>query len=143
MDRAALDVALKRGIDCSGWCPRGRLDESGVIPDRYPLRELEAGGFAERTLRNVEDSNGTLIIGFGELRGGSDYTRRCCIQEWRPCEIIDAAKISIQSAAELIADFVRAEKIVTLNVAGPRESEWPGGYDYAFQALEIFVLRSK
>jgi hypothetical protein len=43
----------------------------------------------------------------------------------------------------LIANFVRAEKIVTLNVAGPRESEWLGGYDYAFQALEIFILRLK
>jgi hypothetical protein len=24
-------------------------------------------------------------------------------------------------------------------VAGPRQSEWPEGYDYAFRALEAFV----
>jgi len=62
VDRAALDVALKNGIDCGGWCPTGRLDEVGRIPDRYPLKELEHGGFTERTLQNVKDSEGTVII---------------------------------------------------------------------------------
>src|SRR5262249_25848993 len=48
VDRAALDVALAHGIDCGGWCPAGRLDEIGKIPDRYPLQELPAGSFTER-----------------------------------------------------------------------------------------------
>ena len=62
VDRAALDVSLKHGIDCGGWCPAGRLDEFGRIPDRYPVRELQAGGFAERTMQNVKDSDGTVVI---------------------------------------------------------------------------------
>ena len=37
----------------------------------------------------------------------------------------------------VIVEFVRAEKISILNVAGPRESEWPTGYGFAFAALEI------
>ena len=40
VDRAALDVALKHGVECGGWCPAGRLDEFGRIPDRYPVQEL-------------------------------------------------------------------------------------------------------
>jgi predicted Rossmann-fold nucleotide-binding protein len=71
VDRAALDVALKNGIECGGWCPAGRLDEFGKIPDRYPLRELEGGGFTERTLQNVKDSDGTVIIYSGKLSGGT------------------------------------------------------------------------
>src|ERR671931_202999 len=68
VDRAALDVALKHGIECGGWCPAGRLDEVGRIPDRYPLRELAQGSFADRTLENVKDSDGTIVIYFGEPR---------------------------------------------------------------------------
>jgi hypothetical protein len=139
VDRAALDVALKHGIECGGWCPAGRLDELGRIPDRYPVKELEEGSFAERTLRNVKDSAGTTIIYFGRPRGGSEFTVECCKQWRRPHKLIDAAKISTEDAAQTIVDFVREGKIDILNVAGPRQSEWPGGYDYAARALECFL----
>jgi hypothetical protein len=139
VDRAALDVALKRGVECGGWCPTGRLDEFGRIPDRYPVRELEEGSFAERTLQNVKDSDGTVIIYCDELRGGSEYTVECCKQLERPHALIDAAKVSADAAARLIVDLVREHKIDILNVAGPRQSEWAAGYDYAFRALENFL----
>ena len=139
MDRAALDVALKHGIDCGGWCPVGRLDESGRIPDRYPVKELEEGSFAERTLQNVKDSDGTIVIYFNKLRGGTQYTVHCCEELQRPHKLINAANISPQEAAKFIADFVPEHKIDILNVAGPRQSEWPEGYEYAFRALEIFL----
>jgi hypothetical protein len=140
VDRAALDVALKHGIDCGGWCPSGRLDEFGRIPDRYPVRELERDGFAERTLQNVKDSNGTIVIYFGKLSGGTEQTVRFCVEQRRPHQLIDASEISAEKAVKLIADFVRTNCIEVLNVAGPRQSEWPGGYDYAVRALEIFVV---
>ena len=139
IDRAALDVALKHGIECGGWCPAGRLDEFGRIPDKYPVRELEHGSFAERTLQNAKDSNGTIVIFREELRGGTEYTVACCKQLERPYRLIDAAEIPSDQAAAQIAEFVRAHKIDILNVAGPRESEWPGGYGYVFQALELFL----
>ena len=139
VDCAALDVALKNGINCGGWCPTGRLDEFGRIPDRYPLKELEHGGFAERTLQNVKDSDGTVIISFEKPRGGTEYTVQCCIEQQRPHKLIDAAKISAQNATIMIFDFVRQYKIDVLNIAGPRESEWPKGYDYAFRVLDSFL----
>jgi hypothetical protein len=172
VDRAALDAAMKHGVDCGGWCPVGRLDEFGRIPDRYPVKELEqsdkegrspdrAGGlppsqgygapretaapweeldlFAQRTLQNVKDSNGTIIIYFDKLRGGSAQTVQFCIQQQRPHTLIDAAKMSAEDAASSILDLVREHKIDILNVAGPRQSEWLGGYDYAFRAMGLFL----
>ena len=140
MDRAALDVALTHGINCGGWCPAGRLDEFGKIPDRYPVQELEAGGFTERTLQNVKDSNGTVVMYPRELRGGTEQTVRFCVELERPRQAIDASKISAEDAAKLIAEFVRENKIGILNVAGPRQSDWPEGYDYAFRALDTFLI---
>ena len=162
VDRAALDVALKHGLECGGWCPAGRLDEFGRIPDRYPLHELEQantegrppdrprepetavsrekrGIFAERTWANVNDSDGTIIIHHKQPGGGTAYTIECCEHLQRPHQLIDASRISAESAAKLITDLVRAKNIEIMNIAGPRQSEWPEGYNYAFRALDIFL----
>jgi len=139
VDRAALDVALKHGIECGGWCAAGRLDEFGRIPGQYPVRELEAGGFGERTLQNVKDSDGTVIIYPGKLGDGTEQTVRFCVEQQRPQELIDASKVSAQDAAMLIAGFVRKHEIDNLNVAGPRQSEWSEGYEYAYRALDAFL----
>ena len=138
VDRAALDVALKRGIETGGWCPTGRLDEFGRIPDRYPLRELQNGSFSDRTLQNVKDSDGTVIIYFETLSGGTEQTVRFCVEQQRPHLLTDASKTPTNEAAKSIADFVRENNIAILNVAGPRQTEWPGGYDYASRALDSF-----
>ena len=139
VDRAALDVALRRGIECGGWCPAGRLDEFAKIPDHYPIQELQGGSFTERTLQNVKDSDGTVVIYSVELRGGTEQSVRFCLELKRPHELIDASKISAEGAAKLIGDFVDKNKINILNVAGPRQSEWPEGYAYASRALDIFL----
>jgi Circularly permutated YpsA SLOG family len=141
VDRAALDAALRHGVELGGWCPTGRLDEFGRIPDRYPVKELENGGFTERTLQNVKDSHGTVIIYSEKLSGGTEQTLHFCIEQERPHELIDASNVPTEKAAQLIADFVCENKIDILNVAGPRASEWQEGYDYAAQVLD-FLLNS-
>jgi hypothetical protein len=139
IDRAALDVALKHGIECGGWCPAGRLDEFGRIPDRYPVQELKTGDFTERTLQNVKDSDGTVVIYTGNLGGGTEQTVRFCVELERPHQVIDAAQLSPEDGANFIADFVGSNNIAILNVAGPRQSEWPEGYGYASRALESLL----
>jgi Circularly permutated YpsA SLOG family len=138
VDRAALDVALKHGIETGGWCPTGRFDEFGRIPDRYPVRELESGGFTERTLQNVKDSDGTVVIYPGKLTGGTEQTVQFCVGQQRPHLLVDVSRVSGEDAARLIGEFVRKNKIDVLNVAGPRQSEWPEGYDCAYRTLDAF-----
>lgn len=139
VDRAALDVALAHGIECGGWCPAGRLDEFGKIPERYPVQELQSGGYTERTLQNAKDSDGTVVIYSGELYGGTEQTVRFCCDLKRPHQLIDASKISAEGAANLVGDFFHENNLSILNVAGPRQSEWPEGYDYASRVLDILL----
>jgi hypothetical protein len=89
----------------------------------------------------VKDSDGTVTIYPGKLSGGTEQTVRFCIELQRLHQFIDAAKHSAENAARLIADLVRENKIDVLNIAGPRQSEWPEGYEYAFRALEIFLTQ--
>ena len=139
VDRAALDAALRHKVPCGGWCPAGRLDESGKIPDRYPLTEMPNGDFADRTRQNVVDSDASIIFYSGKLQGGTEYTLKVCEEIGRPHLVIDAAKTALQEAATQLREFVRHHEPNTINVAGPRQSEWPDGYKYAFGALDAYL----
>jgi len=126
VDRGALDAALAAGFPCGGWCPRGRQAEDGVIPDRYPVQCMDQGGYWQRTRRNVMDSDGTLIVHPNRLSGGTSLTLEFCVKQQKPFALIDAVEVPAQRAAELLQDFVDQYDIRVLNVAGPRESGWPG-----------------
>ena len=141
VDRAALDAALDLGFPCKGWCPTGRLDEAGIIPERYPVKELKKGGFLMRTIQNLSDADGTLIFYFGELEGGTQNTLLHCIKQKRPYSLIHASEIKPERAMELAFQFVTSRKLQTLNVAGPRASKCPEGYDYAYQVISGLLRR--
>ncbi len=122
VDRAALDVALELNIPCGGWCPKGRRSEDGLIPDSYPLRESPTSNYAERTALNVKDSDGTLILSRGSLRGGTALTKTFAERYRRPCLVVDLRDATPQVIHEWLSDH----SIRVLNVAGPRESSQPG-----------------
>ncbi|MFT5469944.1 MAG: hypothetical protein ACI8UO_005067 [Verrucomicrobiales bacterium] len=135
VDRAALDAAIALGVSCGGWCPAGRVDEQGVIPEHYPLKELKKGGYKLRTVQNMIDSDATLIFYFGDLEGGTEETTFRCIKNRKPYKLIDGSELTIVRSAQLAADFVEKFGIKTLNVAGPRESKCPEAYDYSYAAV--------
>ena len=135
VDRAALDAALERGTEAGGWCPEGRRAEDGVIAGKYPLKELPGAGYGQRTEKNVIDSDGTVIIYFGQLFGGTEQTLLFCIREERPYLLIDAEECSIERAIEKIKAFIAKYQIQVLNVAGPRAGDEPRAYEYAKQVM--------
>jgi len=85
VDRAALDVGLALGLAVGGWCPKGRRAEDGGIPDRYPLMETPERNYQSRTRRNIEDSDGTLLLNQGKLDGGTALTVAHARQIGKPC----------------------------------------------------------
>lgn len=135
VDRGALDAALARGIPCGGWCPADRRAEDGIIPVRYPLLPLPGGGYRERTRQNVQDSDGTLILYFGVLEGGTEETLRNCLDHAKPYHLIDGDTVAAAQAAALAARFIARAGIRVLNVAGPRASKQPRAYHYAFSVI--------
>jgi len=122
VDRAALDVALSRGLPCGGWCPRGRRAEDGRVPDHYPLQETPSREYPQRTEWNVRDSDATLVLHDGRVDRGTALTQRLAARLGRPLLTADLARIRPADVRAWIA----AHGIETLNVAGPRESRRPG-----------------
>ena len=140
VDRGALDAALQMGNPCAGWCPKGRLAEDGPIPLRYPLRQVD-GGYEERTRRNVEDSDGTLILHRGPLRQGTLLTLQVCRELEKPVCLVDADTSSPEGAAIAAQKFIEQYRIERLNVAGPRRSQWTQSSHYARDAVRALIVR--
>ena len=122
-DRAALDVALKLGIPYGGWIPKGRKTEKGPLPKKYQLQEMPTDSYEARTEKNVQDSDGTLIIARGKLTGGTDYTRQMTLKRKKQILGIDLNLTGHYDAASLAASWIRLQHVQVLNVAGPRASE--------------------
>jgi len=123
VDRGALDAAIELGIEHGGWCPQGRIAEDGVISADYRLREAESPEYPVRTERNIVDSDGTLIFFRERLFGGTELTRRLAVKCEKPYFLVDLAG-NIDLAA--VRQWLTVNEIRVLNVAGPRESNYPG-----------------
>src|SRR5262245_16560875 len=138
VDRAALDVAIQRGLPWGGWCPKGGWAEDFPNPpgllSKYPnLRETPLRHPLQRTEWNVRDSDATLIITDSVGMAVSIGTKRG--QQWarqhgKPHLILDA---SDPGAPALAAAWVKTQQRrfgadMTLSIGGPRESETPGIY---------------
>lgn len=141
VDRAALDVALALGIACGGWCPRGRRAEDGAIPDRYPLCETPASAYPQRTEWNVRDSDATLILYRGRLRGGSALTRELARRLGRPCLALDLDAAGADAVA--VRAWLAEQRVRVLNVAGPRASDGADLYARAAELLTVALCGAK
>jgi|ERR1039457_5225200 hypothetical protein len=142
VDRAGLDAAMEAGIPVSGSCPKGRKAEDGPIPDTYPMTELDSPIYQVRTEQNVIDSDGTLIINKGPLTTGTKLTRKYARQHGKPCLVVKFDARKPKKPVEVIR-WLAENRIKVLNIAGPRESKFPGGiYQEAFLFLEkIFKMK--
>lgn len=143
VDRAALDAAISMHISYGGWCPKGRLAEDGLIPQKYHLDETPHPDYAERTEWNVRDSDGTLIIIREPPEGGTKLTLDKAIVSGKPYFVLNINRAEL---FEQFIDWIRENPIRVLNIAGPRESQSPGIYEAAFaliQRLFSVVMVSK
>lgn len=133
VDRAALDVALKLGIPCAGWCPKGRLAEDGPINEKYPLKETDSEDHNVRTRMNVDEADGTLVIHPGQIDAGTAFTITSCVTSGKPLLEVD---LSERYNIGHILNWLKEHELKRINMAGPRESYFPGIYEATVRLLE-------
>ena len=138
VDRAALDVAIERGLDWGGWCPKGGWAEDfpnppGLLAKYSHLRETPGPHPLQRTEWNVRDSDATLIItdsGGLSVSIGTRRAHRWAHQHGKPELVVDASdgKGAAHAVEWLRAQRKRFGPHMSLGIGGPRESEAPGIY---------------
>ena len=139
-DRAALDAAIAAHVPYGGWLPRGRKAEDGPLPARYRLQEMASPKYRDRTQKNILGSDGTLIVSFGPLSGGSALTEALAIRHDRPCLHLDMEHLTPDLAVTAALQWLEKYSITTLNVAGPRASGEPRIYD-AVKEIVLNICR--
>ncbi|MFT5538578.1 MAG: hypothetical protein ACI82H_000090 [Alphaproteobacteria bacterium] len=152
VDRAALDAAQAAGLQCGGFCPKGRAAEDGPIHDRYPLSETAAIDPAVRTRANIESADATLILVMDDDRRGWGPGTR--LTEQHAQHLSRAVHLTvlgdgingrppILEALEETQAWIVGHGVRALNVAGPRESTSPGIYQHAHAFLtRLFAASS-
>jgi hypothetical protein len=123
VDRGALDAALSLDIPHGGWCPKGRLAEDGIIPEKYQLQETDSADYAARTEKNVLEADATLVLSRGPLTGGTLLTKRLCEEHRKPYRVVNFSR---PPAKKTLLNWLKKTRVQILNVAGPRESQCPG-----------------
>lgn len=134
VDRAGLDAAVRLKIPIGGFIPKGRKAEDGEVPKKYNLVELQSRSYTMRTERNVLESDGTLILTKGELTGGTLLTKTCAIKNNKPFLILELNNPDING----VRKWGVTNKIETINIAGPRESQYTEGI--YVDTLTILIL---
>lgn len=128
-DQAGLRAGRKLGLKVGGFCPKGFKTEHGNLKwlgPTYNLVETESEDYRERTELNVLTSHGTVI--FGISSPGSRLTQTLCMEAGAPWLWLHGFT-SVPEVAVKAPEFrrwVAEHHIQVLNVAGNRESKWPG-----------------
>ncbi|MCG6187975.1 putative molybdenum carrier protein [Maribellus maritimus] len=141
VDRGALDACLNNNFSHGGWCPKGRMAEDGRIDIKYKLDETGESNYNSRTYKNVRNSNATLIIVNGDLKGGTLLTQQIATQMKKPVLILFPEKPDAKDSFLKMITFIQNNNVSILNIAGPRKSEWIQGYQYSFQLVSDFIKK--
>ena len=132
VDRAALDAAMELEIPHGGWCPRGRLALDGPLSPRYRLSETPSADYPQRTEWNVRDSDATLLLSRGQLKGGTALTRKLAQTLQKPYMQVD---LRSPAPIEDVWQWLHQHSVRVLNIAGPRQHPEKNIYSQAKQYI--------
>lgn len=140
-DRGGLEAAKMLGIPTGGFITRGYMTENGRDPSlkNFGLTELSSTDYEERTIRNVKESDGTVVFCKTDKKGnitgdGTMLTVYTAVTFSKP--------VIVNPDSKAFVSWLDQNKIRTLNVAGNRESIFPGNRkrtsDFLVKSLSKF-----
>jgi len=121
-DAAGLVAGRELGLETGGTAPPGFMTDDGPRPNilkHYGLVEGERDTsiYRLRTIKNVKESDGTVIFGNADSPG--------CRLTINTCKRLKKRYI-VNPDASVLRYWVKKRNIETLNVAGNRERTNPG-----------------
>ena len=131
-DRAGLYIGKQLGLETGGFAPYNWMTDEGpnkLILEGYGLipAPFDPKTYPLRTRLNVVDSHGTLLVGNLNSRG-TRLTKFLCIDNDKP--------FTENPSPENLAEWLRVNEILILNVPGNRERTNPGIFDRTVALLK-------
>jgi len=139
VDQAALAAARKAGIVIGGWAPKGFRCENGIIPKKFSdwMWEADTSNYAKRTEMNVIEADATIIYCYNiKDSRGTKLTLDMCKKHKKPWFNFVSETNIFESNRDGYEHFaLLLEQFGVVNVAGTRESKFPGIFDTAKERL--------
>lgn len=139
-DQGGLFAGYALGLKTGGWAPKNYQTEDGPARDLlrfFGLSETEIIGYEYRTNLNVWNSDGTVL--FGDIQSAGSRLTGNYIKMYSKPNVHFDVPFKHQGARQYLLEWVEKNGIVTLNVAGNRESRNPGIRDRVTDFLvEVF-----
>ena len=136
---AALDAAIRLDIPHEGWCYKDRKTENGILEERYNVKEIATPSYFQRLEKNVKDSQGTVVLNYGQLIMGSRAVNDIAEKYHKPCLIVDLSKHPMNHAVALIRKWMTKHDIATIYFTGTKTGGGlnPKVYDETIQIIEV------
>lgn len=144
-DMGGLKGARKAGIETGGTAPPGfvqyqRGNQKELLTS-YGLVEGEADPYTypKRTMKNVDNSDGTVAILWGPSAGTEKTIGYAQTHKWQAAKeskfdgykpVLVIKTKNLEEAKAQLSNFLKFYNINVLNVAGHRESSQPGIEDF-------------
>jgi len=137
IDRASLDIAFELGLLSGGWAPKEKRCEDGTIPKRYFFLETNTSNYKERTFLNIIESSATLIFLPKDPTKckGTFLTIKYVKENNKPYFI---SNIKNPNYKEILV-WLKSIEPKILNIAGPRESNYPGIYKEGINVISKII----
>lgn len=142
-DIAGVKAAKQFGLATGGMLPRGFLTLDGLHPEYaqlYSMTEHYSDKYPPRTKANVRDSDGTIRFAAKWESYGEQCTKNAISQHSKPYFDVDVVRADAP-APQAVVDWILANQIEILNVAGNSEKSVPGIEEFVTgYLLEVFRL---
>ncbi len=116
-------------IRTGGFMPLGFKTEDGNFPEyaeRFGMVALESSNYALRTIKNVKESDVTLVFAYDVYSYGTQLTIAQCKKQGKPVLVTWLGDYSSDVHDDKIIEFLNKHQPKIINVAGNRESKHPG-----------------
>ncbi len=117
---AALDAAIQFDIPHAGWAYKGGKTEEGVLPELYNVKGIDNPSYFERLEKNIIDSEGTVILTYGQLLIGLKGVRELAENLKKPCLHVELMECTTNHAISSIRKWMLNHEIEVVYFTGQK-----------------------
>jgi len=136
VEKAALDAAIKLDIPHEGWTYKSRKTDDDALPQQYNVKEIANPSYFERLEKNINDSDGTVLLHYGQLISGSNAARDLSQKHNKPCLLLELNTCTHSQASSTIRKWMDNHGIEKIFFTGSKPVAAPNIHEEVILIIE-------
>jgi hypothetical protein len=136
VELAALYAAIKLGIPHGGWAYKSRKTKNDALREQFNLKEIATPSYFERLEKNIIDSEGTVILTYGQLIRGAIATKNLADKYNKPCLLLQLNECTFGQAVSSIRKWMDKNGIEKIFFTGSKPIASPNLHQEVIRIIE-------